>query len=92
MQFDFFNATPRWSGMKKNQSTYSFLMNESGVRIRAIPFIFSRRGERPEGGSDEKRQRNRPGGNFGIYPQPPVCFASVQRALPVLAGPGTYHY
>ncbi|EII45544.1 hypothetical protein EC23916_A0036 [Escherichia coli 2.3916] len=50
MQFDFFNATPRWSGMKKNQSTYSFLMNESGVRIRAIPFIFSRRGERPEGG------------------------------------------
>lgn len=53
MQFDFFNATPRWSGMKKNQSTYSFLMNESGVRIRAIPFIFSRRGERPEGGYPE---------------------------------------
>lgn len=30
--------------MKKNQSTYSFLMNESGVRIRAIPFIFFTQG------------------------------------------------
>lgn len=27
--------------MKKNQSTYSFLMNESGVRIRAIRSFFT---------------------------------------------------